>query len=69
MLLSLGSSLVYTLPLGYGLAIWADWGATGVFTATFSGSWISMLLMGAWVATGRWQHVTHRVSPASESAT
>lgn len=57
--LSLGVSLLVTLPLGFGLSIdaGAGWGPTGVFAATLIGAAASTLCTGAWVATGRWTRV------------
>jgi putative MATE family efflux protein len=56
MAISLGSSLLLTLPLGVTLS--APWGLglgpTGLFAGTLLGSWVSTLATGAWLATGRW---------------
>ena len=54
MLISLGSSLLVTLPLGVWLAIRLGWGPTGIFTAGLIGAIVVTTLTGLWVATGRW---------------
>jgi putative MATE family efflux protein len=56
MLISLANSLLLTLPLGVWLSTPAglDWGPTGVFAASFSGSLVATSATGAWLATGRW---------------
>jgi putative MATE family efflux protein len=56
MLLSLGNSILVTIPLGLLLATDAGlgWGPTGVFAAQLTGSWAITLTTGAWLATGRW---------------
>lgn len=52
MLLSVGCSLVVTLPLGYALA--DPLGPTGIFAASLVGSVVVTLATGGWLATGRW---------------
>lgn len=52
MYLSIGCSLLVTLPLGFFLAAWL--GPTGIFAATLVGTVITTLATGAWLATGRW---------------
>jgi putative MATE family efflux protein len=64
MLLSLGSSLLVTLPLGLALA--RSHGPTGVFTAGLVGSVVVTTLTGLWVATGRWTR-RFRVTPSAHA--
>lgn len=52
MLLSVGCSLLVTLPLGYVLA--GRFGPTGIFAASLVGSVVVTLATGGWLATGRW---------------
>jgi len=56
MLLSLGNSLLLTLPLGAWLSSprGADLGPEGVFLATLISAGTITLATGAWLATGRW---------------
>ncbi len=54
MLISTGSSLLVTLPLGVWLAVRLGWGPTGIFTAGLIGAVVVTTLTGLWVATGRW---------------
>ena len=56
MLLSLGNSLVVTLPLGLYLSGEAGlgWGPRGVFAAGLVSSWVVTLTTGAWLLSGRW---------------
>jgi Na+-driven multidrug efflux pump len=54
MLLSLGTSLFVTLPLGIWLSAKAGYGPTGIFMASFVGAVVATLLTGFWIGTGRW---------------
>lgn len=58
MALSLGNSLLVTLPLGAWLARegGGGLGPTGLFVASFAGAGVVTLATGAWVASGRWTH-------------
>jgi len=66
MLLSLGSSLFVTLPLGLALA--RSHGPTGVFAASLVGSVVVTTCTGAWVATGRWTRAAAAKPSPAESA-
>jgi putative MATE family efflux protein len=70
MAISLGSSLLLTLPLG--IALSAPWGLglgpTGLFAGTLLGSWVTTLATGAWLATGRWARPAWRRAEAGEAA-
>lgn len=54
MLLTLGATVLLTLPLAWGLALHTDLGATGIWIAFLAGSVVNTLASGAWLATGRW---------------
>jgi len=54
MILSLGTSLLVTLPVGLWLSGKADYGPTGIFIATFAGAAVATLVTAVWVGTGRW---------------
>jgi putative MATE family efflux protein len=54
MLLSLGTSLLVTLPLGIWLSAKPGYGPTGIFMASFVGAVVATLLTGFWIGTGRW---------------
>ena len=54
MVLSLATSLAISLPMGIYLSHGRGMGPDGLFVAQFVGVGLGTLLMGAWVATGRW---------------
>ncbi len=54
MLLTLGNSLLLTLPLGYFLSLRLDWGPSGVFAASLVGAVVVTAGNGLWLSTGRW---------------
>lgn len=58
MLLSLGTSLLVTLPLGFAWA--ASDGPTGIFAASLAGSVVVTLATAGWLATGRWTEAARR---------
>lgn len=66
MLLSLGNSLLVTVPLGLWLS--SQHGVTGIFAATFAGAVTVTLLTGAWLATGRWTRRAGCPHDAAEAA-
>lgn len=66
MALSLGTALLFTLPLGIWLATEGGlgWGPEGVFLASMLGAVAVTLTTGAWLATGRWtRHAAARRPP------
>jgi Na+-driven multidrug efflux pump len=65
MLISIGGSLLFTLPLGMLLSgPRFDLGPDGLFIAQFCGAVVSTTVTGAWVATGNWTRVrTHSTRP------
>jgi putative MATE family efflux protein len=69
MVISLGSSLGLTLPLGIALAApWgADMGPTGLFLGVLLGSWVTTVATGAWLATGRWARGRGTAAPGAFS--
>lgn len=54
MLISIVSSLGFTLPIGWLLSTRLGMGPDGLFVASFAGAAAGTLGTGAWVATGRW---------------
>ena len=60
MLISIGGSLFFTLPLGWALSTVLDWGPDGLFIANFIGAAVSTVATGAWVATGNWTRARTR---------
>lgn len=73
MLLSLGTALGVTLPLGVFLASDAGlgWGPRGVFAASLAGAATVTLTTGVWVVTGRWTLAARRregVRPPAEDS-
>jgi len=54
MLISVGTALFVSVPLAYGLALGADMGRQGLWTAFLITSVVSTLATGARVASGRW---------------
>ena len=54
MLLSLGSSLLFALPLGFYLSKTRGMGPDGLFVAQFASTALVTGVTGAWIATGRW---------------
>jgi putative MATE family efflux protein len=65
MMLSLGSSLLVTLPVGLWLSGKADYGPTGIFIAGFSGAVVATVVTGIWVGTGRWTTARARARRAA----
>jgi len=69
MLISIGGSLFFTLPLGWGLSSTLGWGPDGLFISSFIGAAVSTLATGAWVATGNWTRARtralERMNPAA----
>lgn len=54
MAISLGNSLLVTIPLGFGLALGTDLGERGIWIASFVGSLTATLGTGLRLAGGRW---------------
>ncbi|MDX1650156.1 MAG: MATE family efflux transporter, partial [Myxococcota bacterium] len=69
MVLSLGNSVFFTLPLGVWLATEAGlgWGPEGVFMASMVGAFAVTAMTGAWLATGRWARRAPRRTAAAGS--
>lgn len=65
--ISLGNSLLVTLPLGYGLAYHTGLGPTGLWISGFASTVTGTLAMGAWLATGRWSRRASHFSPPPSS--
>jgi putative MATE family efflux protein len=63
MLLSVGNSLLITIPLGYGLAFHTPLGPSGLWIAGFASSVVSAASTGLWLATGRWTRRASHSSP------
>ena len=58
MLISLGTSFLFTIPVSAHLVRNTDLGATGIWIAFLASSVISTLATGLWLATGRWARRT-----------
>lgn len=64
MFLTLGNSLLVTIPLGYVLSHHTALGATGIWTGSLCGAAIVTCATGGWVATGRWtRRAAHSPGP------
>lgn len=65
MLISVGNSLLLTIPLGYALAYHAELGPTGLWISGLTSSAVSALGTGLWLSTGRWSRRTSHSFPAA----
>lgn len=66
MLLSLGNSLLLTIPVGYALAYHTQLGPTGLWISAMASSGVSAVASGLWLSTGRWtRRASHSLSADS----
>ena len=54
MIISVGSALLIGAPLGFFLAVRADYGATGMWIANLVYASVNASVTIAWLLTGRW---------------
>ena len=66
MLISVGNSLLLTIPLGWLLAHHTALGPTGLWISGLASSMVATLGTGLWLATGRWtRRASHSRPPSS----
>ncbi len=66
MLISLGTTLAFTLPLSTFLARHTELGPTGIWIAFLASSVVSTVGTGLWLATGRWTRARAHSVPLLE---